>query len=180
MYLVASVNPSVCPSSRGWTVWPRLCRVQQRAKRSHYQSEVVVCVSNNRADAVDRVLIWKLQLVKLVKWPRALAFDISRMSYFVWQQLLTNVDQLWPPIWPTMTKILFRVSHRPGLLQADPLQWTGSPSQCDGLADCCQITMNMKSHAIPRVRIGDHFWRVKLWRRSFEKIFTTKIVPVFQ
>ena len=29
--------------------------------------------------------------------------------------------------------------------------------QCDGLADCCQITMNMKSHAIPRVRIGDHF-----------------------
>ncbi len=35
----------------------RLCRVQQRAKKSHYQSEVFVCVSSNRADAVDRLLI---------------------------------------------------------------------------------------------------------------------------
>ncbi len=35
----------------------RLCRVQQRAKKSHYQSKVFVCVSNNRADAVDWLLI---------------------------------------------------------------------------------------------------------------------------
>ncbi len=41
MYLVASVRPSV----------------QQRAKRSHYQFEVFVCVWNKRADAVDRLLI---------------------------------------------------------------------------------------------------------------------------
>ncbi len=32
-------------------------RVQQRAKKSHYQSRVFVCVSNNRADVVDRLLI---------------------------------------------------------------------------------------------------------------------------
>ena len=46
MYLVASVCPSVRPS---------VC--QQRAKKGHYQSEEFVCVSNNRADAVDLLLI---------------------------------------------------------------------------------------------------------------------------
>ena len=35
----------------------RLFRVQQRAKKSHYQSRVFVCVSSDRADAVDRLLI---------------------------------------------------------------------------------------------------------------------------
>ena len=35
----------------------RLCRVQQRAKKSRYQSEVFVCESTYRADAVDRLLI---------------------------------------------------------------------------------------------------------------------------
>ena len=54
MHLVASVHPSVrlsvCPSSR-------LCRVQQRAKKSHYQSKVFVCVSSNLADVVDWLLI---------------------------------------------------------------------------------------------------------------------------
>ncbi len=34
----------------------RLCRVQQRAKKSH-QSRVFVCVSNNCTDVVDRLLI---------------------------------------------------------------------------------------------------------------------------
>ncbi len=42
MYLVASVCPSVG---------------QQRAKKSHYQSKVFVCVSSNHADAFDRLLI---------------------------------------------------------------------------------------------------------------------------
>ncbi len=46
MYLVASVHQSTL--SR----W-----VQQRAKKSHYQSRVFACVSNNRADAVNRLLI---------------------------------------------------------------------------------------------------------------------------
>ena len=40
----------------------RLCRVRQRAKRSTYQSKVFVCVSNSRADAVDRLLIVKMDL----------------------------------------------------------------------------------------------------------------------
>ncbi len=53
MYLVASVRPSVCPTSR-------LCRVQQRAKKSNYQSMEFVCVSNSRADAVDRLLIHRM------------------------------------------------------------------------------------------------------------------------
>ena len=38
-----------------------------------------------------------------------LAFDISHLSNFDQEQLLTNGDQLWPLIWPSMTKILFRV-----------------------------------------------------------------------
>ncbi len=71
MYLVASVRPSVrpfvCPSSPVWTIWPlilgaRLCRVQQGAKKSHYQSKMFVCVSNNRADTVDRLLIYKINV----------------------------------------------------------------------------------------------------------------------
>ena len=36
-----SVRPSVCLSVRP-SVTARLCRVQQRAKKSHYQSEVFV------------------------------------------------------------------------------------------------------------------------------------------
>ena len=39
----------------------RLCRMQQRAKKGHYQSQVFVCVSSYRADAVDRLLIWNVQ-----------------------------------------------------------------------------------------------------------------------
>ncbi len=35
----------------------RLCHVQHRAKKTHYQSKVFVCVSNNHADVVDRLLI---------------------------------------------------------------------------------------------------------------------------
>ncbi len=50
MYLVASVRPSACPS------FCQLCRVQQRAKKSYCQSMVFVCVLNNHADAVDRLL----------------------------------------------------------------------------------------------------------------------------
>ena len=52
---LGSIRLSVCPSP--------LCRVQQRAKKSHYQTMVFVCVSNNRsdannrADAVDQLLI---------------------------------------------------------------------------------------------------------------------------
>ncbi len=34
----------------------RLCQVQQRAKKSLYQCEVFVCVSNNWADAIDQLL----------------------------------------------------------------------------------------------------------------------------
>ncbi len=59
MHLVASMRVSACLSKlscltlRAW-----LCRVQQRAKKIHYhQSKVFVCALNNRADAVDRLLI---------------------------------------------------------------------------------------------------------------------------
>ena len=48
--VLGSVRPSV-----------RLCRVQQRAKKSYYQSRVFVCVSSNRMDAVDRLLIFFCQ-----------------------------------------------------------------------------------------------------------------------
>ncbi len=76
MYLVASVRlsvrpfvrpsvrPSVCPSVRpsvtalaAEPLVARLCRVQQRTKKSHYQSQVFVCVSSYLTDAVDRLLI---------------------------------------------------------------------------------------------------------------------------
>ncbi len=40
-----------------------------------------------------------------------LAFDISHLSNFDQEQLLTNGDQLWPLIWPSMTKIFFRVFY---------------------------------------------------------------------
>ncbi len=46
---IGSVHPSVSQRSHG--------RVQQRAKKSHYQFKVFVSVSNNRTDAVDRLLI---------------------------------------------------------------------------------------------------------------------------
>ncbi len=52
---------SVCPSVRPYvclSVSARLCRVQQRARESHNQSEEFVCVSNNRADAVDLLLFF--------------------------------------------------------------------------------------------------------------------------
>ncbi len=58
MYLVASVRLSVrlsvCPSVSALTAEP----FDQKAKKSHYQSKVFVCVSNSRADAVDRLLIF--------------------------------------------------------------------------------------------------------------------------
>ncbi len=50
MYLVASVRLSVSQRSHG-------SALPSAAKRSHYQSKVFVCVSKNRADAVDRLLI---------------------------------------------------------------------------------------------------------------------------
>ncbi len=49
MYLVASVRPSVRPSVRRSPL--------SRLKKSHYQPRVFVCVSSNRADAVDRLLM---------------------------------------------------------------------------------------------------------------------------
>ncbi len=51
--MVASVRPSVCQSTLS-----RLNRLK-RPEKSHYQSKVFVCVSNNRTDAVDRLLIMK-------------------------------------------------------------------------------------------------------------------------
>ncbi len=51
MYLVASVRPSVSQSTLGFA------ECSKRAKKSHCQSGVFVCVSNSRADAVDRLLI---------------------------------------------------------------------------------------------------------------------------
>ena len=56
MHLVASVHPSVCRFvCRGS---PPLCQVQQRAKKSRYQSKMFVCVSTYSTDAVDRILIF--------------------------------------------------------------------------------------------------------------------------
>ena len=49
--VLSSVCPSVCPSVR-----LSVCaHMVERAKKGHYQSKEVVCVSNNRADAVDRL-----------------------------------------------------------------------------------------------------------------------------
>ena len=43
--------------AQGLILGAQLCQVQQRAKKSHYHSKVFVCVSNNCADAVDRLLM---------------------------------------------------------------------------------------------------------------------------
>ncbi len=94
---LGSVRPSVClfvcPSSPVCRIsgaqrsilgaW--LCRTQQRAKKSYYQSKMFVCVSTNRADAVDRLLIQCLLLVLIhgassntagimIMWQNALPF----------------------------------------------------------------------------------------------------------
>ncbi len=53
--VLGSVRLSVRLSVCAW-----ICRVQQRAKKGHYQSEEFVCVLNNRADAVDQLLIDQL------------------------------------------------------------------------------------------------------------------------
>ena len=62
----------------------RLCRVQQRAKKSHYQSRMFVCVSNDRADAVDRVLIivYGSKCTRLVLW---ISQDGSSGLYILWK-----------------------------------------------------------------------------------------------
>ncbi len=61
MYLVASVHLSVSLSmAEPFDLWPWFIRgsaLLSAAKNSHYQSKVFVCVSNNRADVVDRLLI---------------------------------------------------------------------------------------------------------------------------
>ena len=60
MYLVASVRLSVTTLTaevRFLACSGQLCRVQQSAKNSHYQSKLFVCVSSNHADAVDWLLI---------------------------------------------------------------------------------------------------------------------------
>ena len=48
----------------------------KRAEKSHYKSEVFVCVSTNRADAVDRLLI-----MREAAWRPHLA---SASYFFVW------------------------------------------------------------------------------------------------
>ncbi len=53
---LGSVRLSVCMSKLS-CLGARLCRVQQRAKRSHYQSKMFVCVSTYCADAVDWLLL---------------------------------------------------------------------------------------------------------------------------
>ncbi len=71
MSVCLSIRPYVCQCAisrlkvkvkgpgQGQILGARLCRVQQRTKKSNYmyQSRVFVCLSNNHADAVDRLLI---------------------------------------------------------------------------------------------------------------------------
>ncbi len=76
MYLVASVHLSVCQiyGVQRSMLGAQLCRVQKRAKKINYQSKEFVHVSNNRADAVDELLIllcfWKVM------------FNLSARQYF--------------------------------------------------------------------------------------------------
>ena len=54
------VRPSVRQRSHAWTVWPTTLKFEtkmKRAEKSHYQSKVFVCVSNNRTNMVDQLLI---------------------------------------------------------------------------------------------------------------------------
>ncbi len=71
MYLVPSVRLSLRPSIRPSVC--RLCRVRQRAKKSHYQAKVFVCVLNSRADAVDRLLMANTNSAGIVKNSQILA-----------------------------------------------------------------------------------------------------------
>ena len=69
----------------------RLCRVQQRARKSNYQSKVFVCVSSNRADAVDRLLIaLHMQLHTRVTHPPRCICCVYTMMY-MWC-IRTNTD----------------------------------------------------------------------------------------
>ncbi len=63
MDFVAYIRLFVCLLGQRWSsrsksiLGAQLYRVQQRAKKTHYQSRVFVCVSNYLADAVDLLLI---------------------------------------------------------------------------------------------------------------------------
>ena len=68
MSLVVSICPFVCPSVRAlmtklFDLGARLCKVQQRAKESHYQSKVIVSMSviqRAYADICGDVVNWLL------------------------------------------------------------------------------------------------------------------------
>ena len=79
-----SVHPSVCAltAEQFDPLGAQLCRVQQRAKKNHYQCRVFVCVSNNRADAVDRLfIIHSLTLNSLIIESRSTATTRLSVHY---------------------------------------------------------------------------------------------------
>ena len=68
MYLIASVRPSVRLYVRALLFEP----FDLDFWKSHYQSKIVVCVSTNRADAVDRLLI--LGQGRHLPWEKCIVF----------------------------------------------------------------------------------------------------------
>ncbi len=57
MYFVVSIRQGRISRAKLLILRARLCRVQQRTKKSHYQLKMFVCVSNNRMHPVDWLLI---------------------------------------------------------------------------------------------------------------------------
>ena len=76
----------------------RLCRVKQGAKESRYQSQVFVCVSTNRADVVDRLLIFNVftQTVILVisVSPCQISFLLRNINQKQWEAVIYSTIRI--------------------------------------------------------------------------------------
>ncbi len=117
MHLVASVclsiRLSVCLCSHSW--------VQQRVKKSHYQSVEFVCVSNSHVDAVDRLLIshavcgtWLLCICKpdLICLPRTFSTWGTLYPLSAYVDYPTDaVDQLWISYMYMVPKLVYEITH---------------------------------------------------------------------
>ncbi len=77
-----------------------LARQKQREKKSHYQPKVFVCVSSNRADAVDRLLIFFIHCRVPARWglqQTTWAPDSDQLSTSYLQKNIKRTDCTFDP-----------------------------------------------------------------------------------